>query len=79
MVYCREDSRHLIDTIKCTCTCKYFIKDAICSHLVVLNKIYKLGWFGIKCSNEPKDFIYKTKRGAKSKRFKLAEKALVRG
>ena len=63
----------------CSCSCKYFLKHAICMHLVGYSNINGLNLFGDKYSKPDTriNFVHKTKKGRKPGR-KLAEKALVR-
>ena len=58
------------DTL-CSCTCKYFIKSAVCAHLVAYSNLNDLNLFG-KAYSKPikpilEKFICKNKRGAKKK------------
>jgi len=76
---CRD--KYIIKTKSRTCSCRYFLKHAVCSH--ILGFLYKYSvpenWFGRKYTNAPTDFAHNTKRGAKKKtvgRYKNSEKAL---
>ena len=66
------------DLTKCTCSCCYFQKHAICKHLLAYGNLHGLNIFGKKFFNEPIKFVNKIKRGPKSGRYKLAGKALIR-
>jgi len=76
----------IINTKKYTCSCRFFLKYAICSHILgLMYKYPKIGaqcWFGEKYSNRATDFNFNMKRGAKKKtpgcagRYSNAEKAL---
>ena len=68
----REIYQHrdwLINIKKHTCTCRFFLKYAVCSH--ILGYMYKNqrvdaeNWFDDKYSNRASDFNFKMKRGAK--------------
>ena len=61
----------------CSCSCNYFIKSAVCKHLVALSILNNLNLFD-KIYSKPIKFVNKTKKGRKSGRKKLAEKALIR-
>ena len=65
----------------CSCTCKYFVKSAVCAHLVAYSNLNGLNLFDKRYSKEKaQKFESLNKRGPKRKtgRPKLAEKALVR-
>jgi len=72
----------LINKRKHTCNCRFFLKYAICSH--ILGFMYKNpkvdaeAWFGDKYNNRATDFNFNMKRGAKKKsgRYPNSEKAL---
>ena len=57
--------------ILCSCTCKYFVKSAVCAHLVAYSNLSDLNLFGKSYSKPVKPvlekFISKIKRGAKKK------------
>ena len=60
----------------CECSCSYFIKYAVCIHLAAFSNFFGKKWFNDKYNDKVKVFDYKTKRGAKAKKYKKAEKAL---
>ena len=64
---------------RCSCECKYFIKHAICMHLVGYSNLFNLNLFGIRYSKptKPTNFVQKTKKGRKPGRPKLG-KALTK-
>jgi hypothetical protein len=64
---------------RCSCNCSYFIKWAICSHVVAYSNSVGLDLYGSKY-RRPKSFVKKAKKGApkKSGRYPKASKALVR-
>ena len=72
----------IINTKRHTCTCRFFLKYAICSH--ILGYMYKNprvdaeNWFGDKYTNRATDFNFNMKRGAKKKsgRYPNSEPAL---
>jgi len=74
--------RLLINTKKHTFTCRFFLKYAVCSH--ILGYMYKnpkvdtMNWFGDKYNNRATDFNFNMKRGTKKKsdRYPNSEKAL---
>ena len=45
------------------CSCPFFVKSAICSHIVGYDLVAELGIFEIE--SDPKTFVMKTKRGRK--------------
>ena len=57
--------------VLCSCTCKYFIKSAVCAHLVAYSNLNDLNLFGKAYSKPVKPvlekFISKNKKGAKKK------------
>jgi hypothetical protein len=81
-----RDSKHIIllndksSFFKCSCTCKYFVKSAVCAHLVAYSSLNYLNLFDKRYYKEkPKKFKPLTKRGRKKAgRPKKAEAALVR-
>ena len=46
------------------CNCPFFVKSAICSHLVGYDIVAELGIFEIK--SEPKTFVTRNKRGSEA-------------
>ena len=58
------------------------MKHAICQHLVAYSNLNELYWYDPKYleqdKNDNKNFVKKIKRGAKSGKYKKAEKALVK-
>ena len=66
---------------RCSCERKYFLKHAICMHLVGYSNLYNLNMFGVKYSKpiNATNFVIKTKRGRpKGGRNKLMSKALCK-
>ena len=64
-----------------SCTCKYFVKSAVCAHLVAYSNINGLDLFDKRCTkkDKPKKSEALNKRGRKKGgRRTLAENALVR-
>ncbi len=57
--------------VLCSCTCKYFIKSAVCAHLVAYSNLNDLNLFGKAYSKPVKPlvekFISRNKKGAKKK------------
>ena len=64
----------------CSCSCKYFIREAICTHVLAYSSLYKLDYYESKpetAGDESICFDRKKKRGPKvGGRSKKAEKAL---
>ena len=54
---------------KCYCSCKSFIKHAVCLHLVALSFLFNLDLFKGDYANDPEKFVQKTKRGKKRTKF----------
>ena len=58
--------------VLCSCTCKYFVKSAVCAHLVAYSNLNNLNLFGKQYAKPTKPviekFISKKKKGAKNKR-----------
>ena len=81
-----RDSKHILllndksALFKCSCSCKYFVKSAVCAHLVAYSSLNDLNLFDKRYYKEkPKKFKSLTKRGRKKGgRPKHAEPALVR-
>ena len=65
---------------RCSCECAYFIKHAVCMHLVGYSNLYNLNLFDIRYSKpiKPTNFVHKTKKGRKPGRPKLPGKALIK-
>ena len=61
----------------CSCSCNYFIKSSVCKNLVAYSNLNNLNIFD-KIYSKPVKFVNKKKKGRKSGRRKLAEKALIR-
>ena len=80
ITYTGKNNKYLINldakncSGNCSCTCKLFLKYAICIHVVAYSRINKLNIFDSKFSDQT-DFHYKEKRGRKPGRPALAEKA----
>jgi hypothetical protein len=57
--------------VSCSCTCKYFVKSAVCAHLVAYSNLNDLNLFGKAYSKPVKPvldkFISRNKKGAKKK------------
>ena len=81
-----RDSKHIIllndkaAFFKCSCTCKYFVKSAVCAHLVAYSSLNGLNLFDKRYYKEQaRKFKPLTKRGRKRVgRPKNAENALIR-
>ena len=72
-------NKYLISIEKKCCSCKHFLKYAICPHVIAYSNINQLNWFGDEYNKSEKvDFANKNKRGPKGGRYKKAEKALVK-
>ena len=74
----KDGEGNIISSLKHNCSCKYFLKDAICAH--VLAYMFECHpndlWFGSKWRAE-QSFAYNTKRGKKAKgRVPMSEPAL---
>jgi hypothetical protein len=74
--YLGDNYNFILNSIEKSCTCRNYLKYAICHHLVAYSNLNGLNWFDSKFSFENKEnFIKKTKRGAKGGSYKRAEKA----
>ena len=62
-----------------TCSCRNYLKLAICHHLVAYSNQNKLNWFdskyAVKDTNESDEKFVKKIKNAKSGSYKRAEKA----
>ena len=74
--------KYIINIQQRTCSCRWFLKKAVCCH--ILGFCYKTKydqqcWFESKYIREPTNFAFYTKRGTKKKlgRYKNSEKALA--
>jgi len=54
---------------KCNCTCKSFVKDAVCLHLVSVSLLFNLNLFKGDYVNDPEKFVQKTKKGNKRTKY----------
>jgi len=57
--------RWIINKTEQTCSCRSFLKHAICPHSLVLAHIKDWNWFGPECQTRSNEFVYKNKKGAK--------------
>ena len=58
--------------------CSYYLKFMVCAHLASFSNHFNMHWFNDQYNNKPEIFDFKNKRGAQSKKYKKAEKALVK-
>ena len=53
----------------CYCSCKSFVKDAVCLHLVAISCLFNIDLFKGDYANEPEKFVQKTKKGKKRTKY----------
>jgi hypothetical protein len=53
----------------CYCSCKSFVKEAVCLHLVAISCLFNLDLFKGDYANEPKKFVQETKKGKKRTKY----------
>ena len=74
------DEKYVINHRKKVCNCRYFLKNAVCSHILgyMYKKFGQESWFGEKYSIKATDFNYHMNRGGTIKlgRYKLSKPAL---
>jgi len=69
--------RWIINKTEQTCSCRGFLKHAICPHSLALSQIKDWNWFGPKYQTRSNEFVYKNKKGAKKgSRYKKSKSAL---
>ncbi len=69
--------RWIINKTEQTCSCRGFLKHAICLHSLALSQIKDWNWFGPKYQTRSNEFVYKNKKGAKKgSRYKKSKSAL---
>ena len=67
----------VINRTERTCSCRGFLKHAICPHSLGFSHMKDLNWFGPKYQNRSNEFVYKNKKGSKKgSRYKKARSAL---
>jgi hypothetical protein len=76
--YNGEKYTYILDIKEKKCTCKNYLKHAICHHLVAYSNLNDLNMFDLKYLDKNSNFVKKIKRGAKSGKYKNAEKAYVK-
>ena len=59
----------------CSCECRYFLKHAVCMHLVTFCNLNNMELFGSRYNKPIKNnnFVFKAKRGRKSGRTKYGK------
>jgi len=63
---------------ECSCSCRGFLKNAICLHSLGYSHLKDLNWFGPKFTTRSCEFAYNNKRGAKKgSKYKKATSALM--
>jgi len=77
-IYNGFTNKYSLNVELCECNCSYFIKYAVCLILAAFSNYYGKKWFNDKYKKKKEVFDYKTRRGAKPKKYKKAEKALTK-
>ncbi len=61
------------------CSCRMFLKKAICPHALAFSHLKDLNWFGPKFPSRSNEFVYRNKKGKKKgHRYKNSTAALMR-
>jgi len=67
----------IINKIEKCCSCRGFLKNAICRHSLAFSHLKNLEWFGPKYTCRSNEFVFRNKTGRKKgRRYKKASSAL---
>jgi len=70
-------TKWVINRTEKSCSCRGFLKHAICPHSLAFSHMKDLNWFGPKYQKRSNEFVYKNKKGSKKgSRYKKARSAL---